>query len=88
MDPTERQQSTLTSILKLNLKLILRYDFMNVEKIYHIGLRRSLVTVMAYKLSLEVICVCGVFDFVFSAMGLIFQLLHATPRLQITVVKL
>lgn len=52
MNPTKRHKVTLTSSLKLKLKFVLRYDFMNVEKIYYIGLGRSLVTVMAYKVVL------------------------------------
>jgi len=65
-------QSTLTSILELKSKVIFRSEFMNVEKIYVIGLERNLVTVMAYKVVLGD-------DMCFStAVGLVFQLLHAT----------
>ena len=49
MNPTKSHIYTLTSILKLKLKFNLKSGFMNVEIFYHIGLGRSLVTVMAYK---------------------------------------
>ena len=52
MNYTKRHKYTLTSILKLKLKLNLKSGFMNVEKIYHIELGRVLVTVMAYKVVL------------------------------------
>jgi hypothetical protein len=39
---------TLTSNLKLKLKLNLRYDFTNVEKTLRIVLGSHLVTVVAY----------------------------------------
>ena len=78
MNHTKRLKSTLTSILKLKLKFIIRSEFMNVEKICHIGLGRSLVTAMAYKVVLGSDMCCGGFDFVFSTVGLVFQLLHAT----------
>jgi len=52
MNPTKRYKFTLTSILKLKLKLNLSFGFMNVEIFYHIGLGRSLVTVIAYKVVL------------------------------------
>jgi hypothetical protein len=47
MNSTKRHKYTLTSIFMLKLKLNLKSGFVNVEKIYHIELGRSLVTVMA-----------------------------------------
>ena len=52
MNSAKRHKYTFTSILKLKLKFHLKYGFMNVEKIYYIGLGRSLVTVMANKVVL------------------------------------
>ena len=52
MNLAKRHKSTLTSISKLKLKLNLRYGFINAEKNLLIGLGRSLVTVMAYKVAL------------------------------------
>ena len=52
MNSTKRHKYTLTSILKLKLKLNLRYEFANAENTLLIGLGKSLITVMAYKVAL------------------------------------